>query len=98
MAERHLLALPGGYSLYFFHPLGSLVFTDRALLPGASPEGANMRIRIRCHPTSVPEGPDKNEAPGSPELLHRGGYMINEFNDNIYFLKIYVNSRGLKLS
>ena len=35
----------------------------------------------------------KNEAPRGLGASHRGGYMINEFNDNI--LMIYVNSQGL---
>ena len=40
--------------------------------------------------------PDKKmKLRGGSELPKKEGYMINEFNDNIWFSKIYVNSRRL---
>ena len=43
-----------------------------------------LQVQISHPLTTVPDGSGhKMKLRGRPELLHRGGYMINEFNDNI---------------
>ena len=88
MAEGQHLALPGGYGLCVFFVRSGLKSLQtglfcRELLPKEQIYGSgSSAIRQAFRKELI-----KNEAPGSPELLHRGGYMINEFNDNICFFK-----------
>jgi hypothetical protein len=67
----------------------------RRQFPGYSPHERFTRLDPMPSGDRIRRAGHKMKLRGVRSFCIGGGYMINEFNDNICFLKIYVNSRRL---